>query len=65
MNRVIKGATLVLPDRLVPDGAVAIGHDLIEGIGSHAVHGAADVTLDPALARRPGFHRRARPRQPR
>lgn len=55
MSRVLKGATFVLPDRLVADGAIAIGHDLIEGIGSHLVHGAADVVLDPRWLVVPGF----------
>lgn len=55
MSRVLKGATIVLPDRLVPDGAIAIGHDLIEELGNHAAHGAADVVLDSRWLVVPGF----------
>lgn len=55
MSRVLKGATIVLPDRLVPDGAIGIAHDLIDSLGSHAVRGAADVTLDPRWLVVPGF----------
>ena len=55
MSRVLKGATVVLPDRLVPDGAIAISHDLIEELGGHAAHGAADVILDSRWLVIPGF----------
>ncbi len=55
MSRVLKGATVVLPDRLVPDGAIAISHDVIEELGGHAAHGAADVVLDSRWLVVPGF----------